>query len=473
MTTPAYTRAVLVVDDEPGIRAALTAHFSREGWRVTAAGTLREAEYRLAQHEFDLLVSDVRLPDGSGVQLLRTAREAAQPLPAIFLTAFATVPDAVEAMRSGASDYLIKPVAWPQLRALAGRLLDQTREQAPLPRQPLPTSDNAAHTRTSAREATPATAHGWVGNSAALLAALARARAAAGTDADILIEGEAGTGKKHLARFLHEASARAHHPFVVVPCAMMPAPLLEDKLFGSVRSAEADAFRQAQGGTLVLDGIDAMPLALQPKLLRVLQTRKLEGEAGEFPEPLRLRVIATAAPGLASAVDKGSFRADLYYRLNVIPLTLPPLRERPGDLPLLAAAFAQRWAARTGRAVPVLTPDVLELLEARSWPANVRELGDALERALSAHALAGSNAALDSASFLRDEGSGGRGVPAGPALAPLPPGLPIRQLERLHLEKTLALTEGNRTRAAELLGISLRTVRNKIREYGLPPRKYA
>ncbi len=476
-------RSVLIVDDEPGIRTALTAHFTREGWQVTAASGLREAEYRLAQGEFDLLVSDVRLPDGSGADLVPQSSAARTPV--VLLTAFGSVPEAVEAMRAGAGDYLTKPVAWSQLRPIVERLAGQRRKGS---------LENAPETASNLEAS-----GGIVGRAPALLQALSRARAAASTDADILVEAESGTGKELLARFIHEASDRARKPFVAINCAAVPEHLLESELFGHARGAFTGAtqakpgrFELAHGGTLLLDEIGEMPLHLQPKLLRALQEREFERLGETRTVKVDIRVIATTNVALARAVDRGAFRSDLYYRLNVIPLSLPPLRERAEDIALLAGFFARTWAERAQRPVPVLTPDFLEALEAQSWPGNVRELGNFMQRVLSLHAsahIAGLDAVrIDRACFLRESGpslahrapqpalldSSQSGTPIHTrSLAAAPASVPIRELERLHLEKTLAITQGNRTHAAEMLGISLRTMRNRIREYGLPPRQYA
>jgi DNA-binding NtrC family response regulator len=453
-------RSVLLVDDEPGIRTALTAHFVREGWRVTSASGVREAEHRLRQGEFDLLVSDVRLPDGSGVDLMRTARGAAGT-PVVLMTAFGTVPDAVEAMRGGASDYLTKPVAWNQLRSIAERLVMEGEKQ--------PAHEGEAFNG------------GIVGRSPALLGALTRARAAARTDADVLVEAESGTGKELLARFIHDASDRAQKPFVAVNCAAVPEHLLESELFGHARGAFTGAtqskpgkFELAHGGTLLLDEIGEMPLHLQPKLLRALQEREFERLGETRTVKVDIRVIATTNVALAAAVDRGAFRSDLYYRLNVIPLSLPTLSERVEDIPLLAAFFANSWAGHAHQPVPALTPEFVEMLQAREWPGNVRELGNFMRRVLSLYGVDRAGAPIDRACFLREAGP--VAVRKQPESAPVrepAPAVPIRQLERLHLEKTLAMTQGNRTHAAEMLGISLRTMRNRIREYGLPPRRYA
>ena len=486
-----HGRSVLLVEDEPGIRAALTAHFSREGWLVTAASGLREAEYRLAQGEFNLLVSDVRLPDGSGVELMRTARAAAAPTPVVLLTAYGSVPDAVEAMRDGASDYLMKPVAWNQLRLVAERLTSGRHR------------DSSAVDADAGSDRGQVSAGGIVGRAPALLQALARARAAASTDADVLIEAESGTGKELLARFIHDASDRARKPFVAVNCAAIPEHLLESELFGHARGAFTGAtqnrpgkFELAHGGTLLLDEIGEMPLHLQPKLLRALQEREFERLGDTRTVKVDIRVIATTNLHLADAVDRGAFRSDLYYRLNVIPLSLPALRNRAEDVPMLVEFFTRAWAEREGRPLPLLTQEFLTLLQEQPWMGNVRELGNFMRRVLALHAAEHAGTAIDRNWFLREAGTGmTRKLPGSThagtsprqalhAVADLPveagavqtlsgTAIPIRQLERLHLEKTLAMVQGNRTHAAEMLGISVRTMRNRIREYGLPPRRYA
>lgn len=485
-------RSVLIVEDEPGIRTALTAHFERDGWRVTGASGVREAGYRLAQGEFDLLVSDVRLPDGSGVELMRMARADAGTTPVVLMTAFGTVPDAVEAMRGGAGDYLAKPVTWARLRDVAERLAGRDgRAGEQRSRQ-----EAGQHLGSVRAASAQAPEHGIVGRAPALSAALSRAQAAASADADVLVEAESGTGKELLARFIHDASDRAAKPFIAVNCAAVPEHLLESELFGHAKGAFTGAtqarpgkFELAHGGTLLLDEIGEMPLHLQPKLLRALQEREFERLGESRTVKVDIRVIATTNVALAAAVDRGAFRSDLYYRLNVIPLGLPPLRARVEDIRLLAEHFAASWAERAGRPAPKLGEDFIELLEAQSWPGNIRELGNFMRRVLSLHGMPVAGQVIGAACFEREfcmdvlrkvPESVPMAVPYGaraevPAKheSGLPVGAPIRQLERLHLEQTLAMTRGNRTHAAEMLGISLRTMRNRIREYGLPPRRYA
>ncbi len=437
------------------------------------------AHQALRRRPFQLVVSDIRMPDGDGMEVMRAVRRATPATAVILLTAFGTVPDAVQAMRSGAFDYMTKPVSFEQLEERAERAMRQMHESA---------TESPAHAAAGPAQGGVSTGAGdIVGTAPALLRSLERARAAASTDADVLVEAESGTGKELLARFIHDGSARSRKPFVAVNCAAVPEHLLESELFGHARGAftgatapKAGKFEMAHGGTLLLDEIGEMPLHLQPKLLRALQEREFERLGETRSVRVDIRVIATTNVMLASMVEGGKFRSDLYYRLNVIPLTLPPLRDRAEDIPVLARYFAEKHAAKLRRPTPFLEPGFLERLAAHAWPGNVRELGNFMRRVLSLHP----GAVLDAGCFdqefrpgvlpslLAEAASGSPSDPGSERVA-LPAGVPIRQLERAHLEHTLVMTQGNRTQAAEMLGISVRTMRNRIREYGLPPRRYA
>lgn len=448
--------SVLIVDDEAGIRTALRINFSRNGWTVETASGVREAARLLENRDFQLVVSDMRMADGDGLEVMRSARQASPGTAVILLTAFGTVPDAVHAMRSGAFDYLSKPISFEQLEEAAARVMHQV----------LPSTQG---------EVLDACA--MVGRSPKLLRSLQRARAAATTDADVLVEAESGTGKELLARFIHEASSRSRKPFIAVNCAAVPEHLLESELFGHARgaftgatTAKAGKFEMAHGGTLLLDEIGEMPLNLQPKLLRALQEREFERLGETRSIKVDIRVIATTNVDLASMVDEGKFRSDLYYRLNVIPLDLPPLRERPEDIDLLARYFAEKFAASSPGPAQQLGSDFIERLRAHDWPGNVRELGNFMRRVCSLYP----GIVLNGDCFDQEFRTRGRRGPVSTTAAPaITPGAPIRDLERAHLESTLEMTRGNRTQAAEMLGISIRTMRNRIREYGLPPRRYA
>jgi DNA-binding NtrC family response regulator len=447
-------RSVLVVDDEPGIRMALQANFQQEGWSVETAGGANEAIRKFEQKRFPLIVTDIRMPDGDGLELLRRVKASDASTAVILLTAFGTVAEAVKAMRGGACDYVTKPFSFDQLQTAVSQLM-KGRE--------------APAATGSARAAI-------IGESAALLRVLDRARLAARNNADVLIEAESGTGKELLARYIHESSSRCEKPFVAVNCAAVPEHLLESELFGHVRGAFTGAgfskpgkFEVATGGTLLLDEVGEMPLQLQPKLLRVLQEREVERLGDTRTIQVNVRIVATTNVHLQGMVDQGRFRADLYYRLNVIPLTLPPLRERQDDIPLLAEHFACKFAKQANQAVPHMEQDFLEGLKKHSWPGNARELANFIRRIVAMGQGRDITSADLGADFLKTASAERK----FPAAVPLSGGTSMRELERKLLETTLQHTGGNRTRAAELLGVSLRTIRNKIREFGLPPRRYA
>src|SRR5882762_3047217 len=435
---------VLVVDDEAGMRTALEARFLRRGWQVETAAGANEALEKFRRGLHALIVTDIRMPGSDGFTVMREARALAPHTAVILLTAFASVPDAVDAMKGGACDYLVKPVSFEQLEQAAERIPAQARTQA---------------------EAMQSLG----GHSLVWLRALDRARQAATSDADILIEAESGTGKELVARLIHRLSPRREHPFVAVNCAAFAENLLESELFGHAKGAFTGAhtakpgkFELADGGTLLLDEVGEMPLALQPKLLRALQEREIDRLGETRSVKVNLRVIATTNRALALMVREARFRPDLYYRLNVIPLTLPPLRRRAEDIRELAEYFVRLHAPP--EKLLRLAPEFLDRLEAHNWPGNVRELANCLRRVV---ALA-TSAEIDVTALAECDWS-----MAGPestlaAESRLRPGVSLGEMERRLFELTLESTGGNRSHAAELLGVSLRTVRNKIRSYGLP-----
>jgi DNA-binding NtrC family response regulator len=448
-------KSVLVVDDEPGMRMALMTNFRRDGWVVEVACGSIEAMRKLAAQHFPLVVTDVRMPDGDGLQLMRSLRASSPSTAVIVLTAFGNVPEAVQAMRGGACDYLTKPISFEELQTAVERVM---RQVGSMPRTVVPSG-------------------AIVGTAPSLLRALERARHAARTDADVLIEAESGTGKELFARYIHENSDRKNRPFVAVNCAAVPEHLLESELFGHVRGAFTGAtaskpgkFELAEGGTLLLDEIGEMPLHLQPKMLRALQEREFERLGDTRSTRVNIRVIATTNVSLPIMVEQGKFRADLYYRLNVIPLPIPPLRERREDIPVLADFFARKFAAEGGRSIPTLHPEFVIGLQAHSWPGNVREFGNFMRRVVTL-----SDGPQIGPEYLETELAGANHSETLPSLSssPLRAGRSMREVERHLLEATLEITGGNRTRTAEMLGVSLRTIRNKIREHGLPPRRYA
>ncbi|MGB9074344.1 MAG: sigma-54 dependent transcriptional regulator [Terriglobales bacterium] len=435
-------KRLLIADDDAGMRAALEARFERRGWQVDVAVNGSEALTKFRHGLHPLVITDVRMPGRDGFELMREVQAAAPRTAVILLTAYGCVPDAVEAIRKGACDYLVKPVCFEKLELAVEQLLGRAQEQN--------------------KEVEP-----LVGRSAVWQQALDRARQAAATDADVLIEAESGTGKELVARLIHRLSRRSRAPFVALNCTACPETLLESELFGHARGAFTGAvgarpgkFEAANGGTLLLDEVGEMPLALQPKLLRALQEREFDRLGSNQTVHVDIRVIATTNRPLEEAVGAGRFRADLYYRLNVIPLTLPPLRDRAEDIPELAEHFARLYGP-AGTSVR-LSLGLMARLAEHGWPGNVRELANFVRRAV---ALSG-GAEIGAESF-----DYGKTPPRSARPEPgWKPGLSLSEMERQLLAMTLDSTHGNRSRTAEMLGVSLRTVRNKIREYGLPPR---
>jgi len=434
---------VLVVDDDPSMRAALEARFSGRGWDVDTASCASQALEKFRRGFHPLIVTDIRMPGEDGLAVMRAARSLAPQTAVILLTAYASIPDAVAAMKHGACDYLVKPVSFAELEQSAERVLAQCRSQVEATRE-------------------------LVGKDPAWLRALERARQAAASDADVLIEAESGTGKELIARLIHRLSSRAQHPFVAVNCAAFPEHLLESELFGYAKGAFTGAlnakpgkFQLAHGGTLLLDEIGDMPLNLQPKLLRALQEREVDRLGDTRSVSVDLRVIATTNCSLTQMIREGRFRADLYYRLNVVPLSLPPLRERKSDVRELADHFARLYAP--GRSIH-FADDFVRRLEMHSWPGNVRELANCIRRVV---ALADASE-IDASALEATEWVESANTESACTLNSLRPGVSLGEMERKLVEITLQATGGNRSRAAELLGVSLRTVRNKVRSYGLP-----
>jgi DNA-binding NtrC family response regulator len=490
-------KRLLIADDDAGMRAALEARFQRGGWLVDVAvnGTEALQKFRAGQHS--LVITDVRMPGCDGFEVMREvqareveAREAqtreaqgpAARTAVILLTAYGCVPDAVEAMRNGACDYLVKPVCFEKLELAVEQVLRRAGNSG----QELAKSNHNNNNNNKDEDAET-----LIGRSPAWERALDRARQAAATDADILIEAESGTGKELIARLIHRLSPRRAGPFVALNCTAFPETLLESELFGHARGAFTGAvgarpgkFEAAHGGTLLLDEVGEMPLALQPKLLRALQEREFDRLGSNQTVRVDIRVIATTNRALEAAVAEGRFRADLFYRLNVIPLSLPPLRERAGDIRELAEYYAALYSPphshahfggpRTTATQPVhLSAELVARLEAQPWPGNVRELANFVRRAvalsLSREGEIGVEAFEHGKSLRKNPP--GECLPSRPSHSPeWKPGLSLGEMERQLFAMTLESTGGNRARAAELLGVSLRTVRNKVREFGLPPR---
>jgi DNA-binding NtrC family response regulator len=447
---------ILCVDDDAAVLQVVRRTMDVAGHRVIAVTNVESAFGILRTDDVDLIISDYRMPGITGLEFLQQLSEQGSAVPLIMVTGHASIEHAVASMKAGAIDYVEKPVGPEQLRLVVEQALEFTH----LRRENERLRAEVAQLRRD-----------WsvVGDSPAIRQVLDTVRMVAPTRASVLLQGESGTGKELIARALHDSSDRASGPFITINCAALPESLVESTLFGHEKGAFTGAIKQVKGaferahrGTLLLDEVSEMRLDLQSKLLRVLQEREFERVGGTTPIRVDVRVIATTNRDLQLDAREGRFREDLYYRLTVVPVRLPPLRERMVDVPLLVKHFIQRSARELGKEVAGIDPDALELLCAYHWPGNIRELSHAVERAV---ILArGMTLGAEAFTFL----------PAQSVTAPSRPNggntgaavqlstLNIAEAETALIEKALAATNQNRTRAAELLGISVRTLRNKL-----------
>ena len=441
--------SILVVDDEPAMRLLLSSVLKDEGHDVTVAASGEEALQLIAKRHYQLVLTDLKMPGISGLDLLEQVKRDDSGTAVIILTAFGTVEGAVEAMRMGAVHYLLKPLSNPEeLRLSVRRVLEEQR-----------VTDEA----TTLRQATEAVFPFGeiVAGDGKMQAVLELGRSVASTDATVLITGETGTGKELMARAIHHWSPRAEQSFVAVNCAALAESLLESELFGHEKGSFTGAvsqrrgrFELAHGGTLLLDEVGEMTHALQSKLLRVLQEGTFERVGGTKTVTVNVRVIAATNRDLQRQVAERVFREDLYYRLSVFPILLPPLRERPADILPLAARILQQANRRFGKRIVGFAGEVPALLQDYAWPGNIRELQNVIERAV----------------ILCGEGritSAHLHLPlSSPALSPGAPKT-LRELEREAILAALAAHKGNRRKSAAQLGIGLRTLYARLREYGI------
>jgi len=443
---------ILIVDDEANARAGLRTILAEEGYEVAEAADGEEGLQKLSDFSPDVVLSDVRMPRRDGLSLLRAAKEQGSDAAFVMMTAFGSVEAAVDAMRAGAENYLVKPLD-------VGAVLvfvDKALQKRGLERE-------AAGLRERVRERYKI--EGIVGESPELQAVFEMVKRAAPTRATVLILGESGTGKELIAQALHEQSTRKGKPFIKVACAALSESLLESELFGHERGSFTGAvgrregrFELANGGTLFLDEIGEITPAVQVKLLRVLQSREFERVGGTQTIHVDVRILAATNRDLAAEVKAGRFREDLFYRLNVVAMTLPPLRQRKADIPALAAAFLERFSKSYGKEIQGLAPGTLRALLSHDWPGNVRELENAIERAV-VLCEATELTADDLPTTLR----GPR--PEGDAIGALIPGAPLHAIEREAILRTLDLAEGSTARAAAILGISVRKIQYRLKEY--------
>ncbi len=445
------TQTLLIVDDNEDSLASLQGGFQRSGYEVLGARSGAEAIEIITSRDVDAVVTDLRMPDGDGMTVLSAALERSPVPPVIIITAHGTIESAVEALQTGAFTYLTKPVVLRDLRSQVEKAMEMMalrRENQVLRRE--------VNSRLGFE--------GMIGETRELRELVEKIRAIADTRATVLIEGESGTGKELVARAIHKNSGRAKKPFIPIHCAALSESLMESELFGHEKGAFTGAvarrqglFEMANGGTVFLDEVGEIPLATQVKLLRVLESREFLRVGGTDPVKVDVRVLTATNRVLSEEVEEGRFREDLYYRLNVVRLSIPPLRARAADIPVLIEHFLRVFEKEHGKPPVRLNQKVLNKLTQFPWPGNVRQLRNVLENIvlfsdgreveledLSPEIL---NAKSDQIAF--------------------PVGTPIDQVERVMIERTLVHADGNRTHAAELLGISRRTLLRKIKELGL------
>ncbi len=484
---------ILILDDEMIIRKALEEQLRRKRFSVCSVSTLKEAEEHLIKDDFDLVFLDVHLPDGNGTDLLeRISSMPNRPLVAM-ITGYGTVESAVNCMRAGAFDYIIKPFSSSQIDVLIKKAQDY--------QQIVKVNQYFSEEQTKGAD--------LIGKSAPIEQLRKLLSKVAPTEATVLINGENGTGKELVASSLHKQSSRKDAPFIKVNCAAISETLIESEFFGHEKGAYTGAsqrregrFELADGGTILLDEISEISPKVQAKLLRVLQEREFERVGGNKTIKVDVRVIATTNRDLVKCVERGDFRQDLYYRLNVFPVFVAPLRDRGGDVMLLAKNFAQSFARKHGIKVKGFEPGAVRSLETHSWPGNVRELQNTIERAViltddnakisadclglmpmmprveapsmaqpvplpePAHVGASARSGTTNDEFASEKSySTGSSIPAYESYAGDDAPIPLDEIEKKHILATLEMTDGNRTQASKHLGISIRTLRNKLSLY--------
>ncbi|HBK46853.1 MAG TPA: sigma-54-dependent Fis family transcriptional regulator [Xanthomonadaceae bacterium] len=459
------SRSALVVDDERDIRELLVLTLGRMGLRISTAANLAEARELLASNPYDLCITDMRLPDGNGIELVTEIARSYPQTPVAMITAFGSMDLAVEALKAGAFDFVSKPVDIGVLRGLVRHALELNNSERPAP-----------------AATAPEQASRLLGDSPAMGALRNTIAKVARSQAPVYILGESGVGKELVARTIHEQGARAAGPFVPVNCGAIPAELMESEFFGHKRGsftgAHADKpglFQAASGGTLFLDEVAELPLQMQVKLLRAIQEKSVRPVGASSEVPVDVRILSATHKDLGELVADGRFRHDLYYRINVIELRVPPLRERGGDLPQLAASILARLSRSHGRPIPLLSPSALDALNGYGFPGNVRELENVLERALALaedDQISAGDLRLPQHNGLRAHGAApGTGEPQeavvdiDPSSAALPSY--IEQLERAAIQKALEENRWNKTRTAAQLGITFRALRYKLKKLGM------
>lgn len=444
------TQPILVVDDEPEMRIALTHALSHSGYSVESASSGLEALEKFEADKFSLIITDVKMPGMSGIEVLEKVKKRSPKIPVIMITAYGTINNAVEAMQEGASDYILKPFSTEILEAAIKKVYINSNGKAQGKLLEVYSKRNSEIKRI-------------ITHDPKFLNILELAKNVASSNATVLIMGQSGTGKELLAYFIHQHSGKSDRPYVAINCAALPESLAESELFGYEKGAFTGAvsrkigkFELADQGTIILDEITEIAIPLQAKLLRVIQEREIDRVGGDKPVPVDTRIIAISNIDINKAVKEGKFREDLFYRINVIPLTIPPLRERKGDIPLLANYFLEKYSLSNNKKMTKIAGETIALLSRYDWKGNVRELENTIERAV---LLGKGEVLLPEHLFLEELGSDeGKSVP-------IRAGQSVKEMEKELIYHTLEEVSNNRTHAAKLLGISIRTLRNKLREY--------
>jgi len=465
---------ILIVDDEPSMRAALAESLEICGYKVETAQDGEDALEKFRSRTYGVVITDMRMPRVSGMEVLRGIKKLSPTTPVIVITAYGTVNTAVEAMRAGAFDFIMKPFSLEHLEEAVKRVAARDGS-VPLAVKEQPEKDFHPGKKIITQDRRMKTILSMMKN-------------IAGSKSSVLIQGKSGTGKELLARYIHLQGERADMPFVAVNCAAIPGNLLESEMFGYEKGAFTGAaqrkpgkFELAHGGTLLLDEISEMDLQLQAKLLRVIQESEVDRLGGKEPVPIDVRIIATTNTDIKQCVADKKFRDDLYYRINVIPVTIPSLKERPVDIPLLVDFFLEKYSRLNGIDIPTVSGEALRFLERYEWPGNVRELENVMERSVlisCGETIMPEHLYLECA--LGDDGRSEYGVEE--SIAPeetddgepeiiTSPGMTLHDMERELIFETLKKAKGNKSKASMMLGISVRTMRNKLNEYkseGLP-----
>ena len=450
--------SILIVDDEPSMRMALSESLESCGYEICTSGDGVDALKKFNDDRFKVVITDMRMPKMSGMEVLRGIKKISPRTPVIVITAYGTVNTAIEAMKEGASDFIMKPFSLEHLESVIKGAVAENGEK----------KDELGYEtkKCSITEKTIIT------KDKKMLDLLELLRNVSKSKSTILMQGESGTGKELLARYIHKHSNRANMRFVAVNSAAIPYNLLESEMFGYEKGAFTGAsqrklgkFELANGGTLLLDEISEMSLNLQAKFLRVIQESEIDRLGGKDSVPLDIRIIATTNKDLKKCVAEKKFRDDLYYRLGVIPIKIFPLRERRADIILLAEHFLENYSRLNKISKPTLSKEVVDILESHEWPGNVRELENVIERSV---LMSGGKIILPEHLYLEGdylENLNGRQPAATVSKAFTSQDITLKEMEKVFILETLEKTGGNKTKASKILGISLRTIRNKINEY--------